>query len=60
MTPLSRLEAAHAEFQRVAAETLQMLAEDQIQSLERQAKLSAATRAAIAECNRVLEGLSHD
>jgi hypothetical protein len=52
---LARLQAAQKEFDRVAGETLAMLAEYRERSLERERQMSAVTTEAIAACDRVLE-----
>jgi hypothetical protein len=55
---MTRLESLYAEFNALAAETLQTLALMEKQSLERQEQMRVATQDVIRECDKLLERLS--
>lgn len=54
MAALTRLNAAHAQFDRVAAETLAMLADQQRASLARQERITASANECLAAMDAVL------
>jgi hypothetical protein len=55
---MTRLESLYAEFNALAAETLQTLALMEKQDREQAERMRAVTQEAIRECDKLLEALS--
>lgn len=54
---MTRLELAHAEFERVAGETLALLREEREVCAKAHREFQEATREAIAACDELLEAM---